>query len=142
MTKHGLTVAKLKRFLRAHLQDKSSAELFQELSNVERQEKESQQQTTVCVLVDVSKTMRPWGFPPPFFLLYGQPPFLPVDLLFPPKNEPETSDWQTYEEKWAKRMPFAFEIAQKTVKNLQPKARDIMTEQSGMSRFSQVAEYW
>lgn len=76
----------------------------------------------------------------PFFLLYGQPPFLPVDLLFPPKKEPETSNRQTYAEKWAKRMPSAFEIAQKTVKNLQP--RVIMTEQSGVSCFSQVTEYW
>lgn len=75
----------------------------------------------------------------PFFLLYGQPPFLPVDLLFPPKKEPETSDRQTYAEKWTKRMPSAFEIAQKTVKNLQPKARDIMTEQSGVTCFSQVS---
>lgn len=41
MTKDGLTVAELKRFLRAHLQDKSSAELFQELSNAKQQEKES-----------------------------------------------------------------------------------------------------
>lgn len=49
----------------------------------------------------------------PFFLLYGQPSFLPVDLLFPPKKEPETSDRQTYAEKWTKRMPSAFEIAQK-----------------------------
>lgn len=38
MTKD-LTVAELKRFLRAHLRDKSSAELFQELSNAKQQEK-------------------------------------------------------------------------------------------------------
>lgn len=44
MTKDGLTVAELKRFLRAHLRDKSSAELFQELSNAKQQEKESPQQ--------------------------------------------------------------------------------------------------
>lgn len=44
MTKDGLTVAELKRFLGAHLQDKSSAELFQELSNTKQQDKESPQQ--------------------------------------------------------------------------------------------------
>lgn len=36
--------AELKRFLRAHLRDKSSAELFQELSNAKQQEKENLQQ--------------------------------------------------------------------------------------------------
>lgn len=44
MTKEGLTVAELKRFLRAHLRDKSSAELFQELSNAKQQERETPQQ--------------------------------------------------------------------------------------------------
>lgn len=44
MTKDGLTVAELKRFLRAHLRDKSSAELFQELSNTKQQDRESPQQ--------------------------------------------------------------------------------------------------
>lgn len=44
MTKDGLTVGELKRFLRAHLRDKSSAELFQDLSNAKQQEKENPQQ--------------------------------------------------------------------------------------------------
>lgn len=44
MTKDGLTVDELKRFLRAHLRDRSSAELFQELSNAKQQEKENPQQ--------------------------------------------------------------------------------------------------
>lgn len=44
MTKDGLTVAELKRFLRAHLRDKSSAELFQELSCAKQQDRESPQQ--------------------------------------------------------------------------------------------------
>lgn len=44
MTKPGLTVAELKRFLRAHLRDKSSAELFQELSNAKQQDRESPHQ--------------------------------------------------------------------------------------------------
>lgn len=43
MTKDGLTVAELKCFLRAHLRDKSSAELFQELSNTKQQDRESPQ---------------------------------------------------------------------------------------------------
>lgn len=43
-TKEGLTVAELKRFLRAHLRDKSSAELFQELSHAKQYDKESPQQ--------------------------------------------------------------------------------------------------
>ena len=47
----------------------------------------------------------------PFFLLYGQPPRLPVDLLFPPKRESESLDQQTYAEKWAKRMRSAYDIA-------------------------------
>ncbi len=44
MTRDGLTVAELKRFLRAHLRDKSSAELFQDLSHAKQQEKENPQQ--------------------------------------------------------------------------------------------------
>lgn len=44
MTKDGLTVAELRRFLRARLRDKSSAELFQELSNAKQQERENPQQ--------------------------------------------------------------------------------------------------
>lgn len=44
ITKDSLTVAELKRFLRAHLRDKSSTELFQELSNAKQQDKESPQQ--------------------------------------------------------------------------------------------------
>lgn len=39
-----LTVDELKRFLRAHIRDKSSTELFQELSNAKQQDKESPQQ--------------------------------------------------------------------------------------------------
>lgn len=44
ITKDSLTVAELKRFLRAHLRDKSSTELFQELSNAKQQDKESPHQ--------------------------------------------------------------------------------------------------
>ncbi len=44
ITKDSLTVAELKRFLRAHLRDKSSTELFQELSNAKQHDKESPQQ--------------------------------------------------------------------------------------------------
>lgn len=42
--KSDLTVDELKRFLRAHIRDKSSTELFQELSNARQQDKESPQQ--------------------------------------------------------------------------------------------------
>nr|XP_043869243.1 uncharacterized protein LOC122758913 [Solea senegalensis] len=42
--KNDLTVDELKRFLRAHIRDKSSTELFQELSNAKQQDKESPQQ--------------------------------------------------------------------------------------------------
>ncbi|XP_029687631.1 uncharacterized protein [Takifugu rubripes] len=42
--KSDLTVDELKRFLRAHIRDKSSTELFQELSNAKQQDKESPQQ--------------------------------------------------------------------------------------------------
>ena len=42
--KDDLTVAELKRFLRSHLRDKSSTELFQELSNAKQQDKETAQQ--------------------------------------------------------------------------------------------------
>lgn len=44
MTKDTLTLAELKRFLKAHLRDKSSTELFQELSNAKQHDKESPQQ--------------------------------------------------------------------------------------------------
>lgn len=39
VTKDSLTVAELKRFLRAHLREKSSTELFQELSNAKQHDK-------------------------------------------------------------------------------------------------------
>lgn len=42
--KGDLTVDELKRFLRAHIRDKNSTELFQELSNAKQQDKESSQQ--------------------------------------------------------------------------------------------------
>lgn len=42
--KYDLTVDELKRFLRSHLRDKSSTELFQELSNTRQQDKETAQQ--------------------------------------------------------------------------------------------------
>ncbi|XP_034023284.1 uncharacterized protein LOC117507524 [Thalassophryne amazonica] len=42
--KGGLTVNELKRFLCAHIRDKNSTELFQELSNAKQQDKESPQQ--------------------------------------------------------------------------------------------------
>ena len=44
ITKDSLTVSELKRFLRAHLRDKSSTELFQELSNAKQNDRESPQQ--------------------------------------------------------------------------------------------------
>lgn len=44
ITKDSLTVNELKRFLRAHLKDKSSTELFQELSNAKQNDRESPQQ--------------------------------------------------------------------------------------------------
>lgn len=43
-TKQSLTVAELKSFLRAHIRDKSSTELFQELSNAKQLDKEGPQQ--------------------------------------------------------------------------------------------------
>lgn len=42
--KEDLTVDELKRFLRSHLRDKASTELFQELSNARQQDKETPQQ--------------------------------------------------------------------------------------------------
>lgn len=44
VTKDSLTVAELKRFLKSHLRDKSSTELFQELSNTKQHDKETPQQ--------------------------------------------------------------------------------------------------
>lgn len=44
LTKHELTVTELKRFLKTHLKDKSSSELFQELSNARQLDRESPQQ--------------------------------------------------------------------------------------------------
>ncbi|KAK7898434.1 hypothetical protein WMY93_019287 [Mugilogobius chulae] len=49
----------------------------------------------------------------PFFLLYGRHPRLPVDLLFPPQEDSETTDRQTYAEKWAERMRTAYDIAER-----------------------------
>lgn len=43
-TKQSLTVIELKNFLRAHIRDKSSTELFQELSNAKQLDKEGPQQ--------------------------------------------------------------------------------------------------
>lgn len=48
--KGDLTVDELKRFLRAHIRDKSSTELFQELSNAKQQDKESPQQFLYRIL--------------------------------------------------------------------------------------------
>lgn len=42
--KDGLTVDELKRFLMSHIKEKSSTELFHELSNAKQQEKETPQQ--------------------------------------------------------------------------------------------------
>lgn len=44
VNKGDLTVDELKRFLRAHIRDKNSTELFQELSNAKQHDKESPQQ--------------------------------------------------------------------------------------------------
>lgn len=44
LTIDSLTVGEIKRFLRAHLRDKSSTELFQELSNIKEHDRESPQQ--------------------------------------------------------------------------------------------------
>ncbi|KAK7907641.1 hypothetical protein WMY93_016253 [Mugilogobius chulae] len=44
VTKDSLTVSELKRFLKAHLREKSSTELFQELSNAKQSDKETPQQ--------------------------------------------------------------------------------------------------
>lgn len=43
ITKDGLTIDELKRFLRVHLREKSSTELFQELSNAKQNDRESPQ---------------------------------------------------------------------------------------------------
>lgn len=42
--KDDLTVAKLKRFFKSHMRERSSTELFQELSNAKQQDKETPQQ--------------------------------------------------------------------------------------------------
>lgn len=49
--KSDLTVDELKRFLRVHIRDKSSTELFQELSNAKQQDKESPQQFLYRIMV-------------------------------------------------------------------------------------------
>lgn len=43
VTKDTLTIAELKRFLKGHLREKSSTELFQELSNAKQHDKETPQ---------------------------------------------------------------------------------------------------
>lgn len=47
----------------------------------------------------------------PFFLLFGRPPRLPVDILFGIEREDHPGSYQDYVEKWRKRMAEAYEIA-------------------------------
>lgn len=50
----------------------------------------------------------------PFLLLFGRPPRLPVDLLFPSNNSvSETTDRQTYAQKWAERIRAAYKIVER-----------------------------
>ena len=47
----------------------------------------------------------------PFFLLFGRPPRLPVDLLFETESENCARSSQEYVEKWGRRMAEAYDIA-------------------------------
>lgn len=63
MTKDRLTLAEFKHFLRAHVRDKSSAELSQELSNVKQQEREDPQQFNSSVQINGAETKSIVHFP-------------------------------------------------------------------------------
>ena len=47
----------------------------------------------------------------PFFLLFGRPPRLPVDLLFGLESQDCSGSYENYVEKWGERMAEAYEIA-------------------------------
>ena len=85
----------------------------------------------------------------PFFLLFGRPPRLPVDLLFETESENCARSSQEYVEKWGRRMAEAYDIASRNAsksadrgKRQYDKKRYGPTLQVGSRVLVKIRSYW
>ena len=85
----------------------------------------------------------------PFFLLFGRPPQLPVDLLFETESESCARSSQEYVEKWGWRMAEAYDIASRNAsksadrgKRQYDKKRYGPTLQVGSRVLVKIRSYW
>ncbi|KAI3369838.1 hypothetical protein L3Q82_024420 [Scortum barcoo] len=73
----------------------------------------------------------------PFFLLFGRPPRLPVDLLFGVESQDCSGSYQNYVEKWGKRMAEAYEIASLTRVNKKKRENSHTNRQTQVNNHTQ-----